>query len=121
MADAHTPQQRSFNRTSARRNVGPDATGVQKDTKFVSLPKNVLLMETVVKGIYENGRIVWDEEPPVKERTKVIVRFLENETDEEPQNADSSGKKGIQFGSLAGKVTLPPDFNEPLDDLSEYM
>lgn len=72
-------------------------------------------MLTAIKGTYENGQIIWHETPPVQERTEVIVTFL-NET----VPPDRRGK-GIRFGSLAGKVSLPTDFNEPLDDLNEYM
>ncbi len=82
-------------------------------------------MLTTVKGTYDHGQIIWDEVPPapVQKRTKVIVTFLENELSiqQEVEGADSTNKTGIRFGSLAGKVSVPDNFNEPLDDLNEYM
>jgi Protein of unknown function (DUF2281) len=30
-------------------------------------------------------------------------------------------KKERKLGTLAGKLSIPDDFNEPLDDLKEYM
>ena len=32
-----------------------------------------------------------------------------------------SSKKGIVLGGLKGKISILDDFNEPLDDLNEYM
>lgn len=69
-------------------------------------------MLTTVKGTYENGRIIWHETPPVQERTEVIITFLEKET---------PPRKPRKAGSLAGRGSIPADFNEPLDDLSDYM
>jgi len=45
------------------------------------------------------------------------VTFLKNEEEEKEQPSQS----GIRFGSLKGLISTPDDFNEPLDDLSEYM
>ena len=71
-------------------------------------------MLTTIKGTYNNGKIILNEDPPVKAKTDVIVTFLTNE------NADS--KQGERkLGGLEGKVTLPDDFNEPLEDLKDYM
>lgn len=80
-------------------------------------------MLTAIKGTYDNGQIILHETPPVQERTEVIVMFLENETvpPPKPRKAGSLVAKGVQFGSLTGKISIPPDFNEPLGDLSEYM
>lgn len=80
-------------------------------------------MLSAVKGTYDNGQIILHETPPVQERTEVIVMFLEDETvpPQKPRKAGLLVTKGVQFGSLAGKISIPPDFNEPLDDLSEYM
>jgi hypothetical protein len=69
-------------------------------------------MLTAIKGYYEKGRIVLKEQPPVTEKTNVIITFL---TDENPS---ISGKRVP--GGLKGKVSLPDDFNEPLDDLNDY-
>ncbi len=70
-------------------------------------------MLTTIKGYYDKGKIVLMEEPPVKSKTNVIVTFL---TDEKALSL----KKRIP-GALKGKVSIPDDFNAPLDDLKEYM
>lgn len=70
-------------------------------------------MLTAIQGIYENGQIILDEVPPVQERTKVVVTFLEEKSSVE--------RRPRRAGSLAGRGSLPADFNEPLDDLSGYM
>ena len=72
-------------------------------------------MLTTIKGIYDNGQIVLDEVPPTKNRSKVVVTFLE-----EIESSSSPAKKR-PFGSLKGKIGIPDNFNEPLDDLKEYM
>ncbi|MBF0396728.1 MAG: DUF2281 domain-containing protein [Desulfobacterales bacterium] len=69
-------------------------------------------MLTAIKGYYENGKIVLDEQLPVYERISVIVTFLEKITPIRKQRI---------IGSLKGKIEVPDDFNEPLDDLKEYM
>lgn len=70
-------------------------------------------MLTTTQGTYDNGQIIWDEMPPVQKRTKVIVTFLE-------EKPNTTQKPGIA-GSLEGRGSIPADFNEPLDDLSDYM
>lgn len=69
-------------------------------------------MLTAIKGIYENGRIVLDEIPPVQERTEVVVTFLENKQET---------KRNRRGGSMAGEVWMANDFNAPLEDLNDYM
>ncbi len=73
-------------------------------------------MLQIVKGVYENGQIVLEEKPAVKPHTRVLVTFL---TDEKEQQ--SKGKQKIILGLLEGKIDTPDDFNEPLEDLKEYM
>lgn len=71
-------------------------------------------MLTTVHGYYEDGKIVLKEPAPVTEKTDVIVTFLKD------NNKESADKKRIP-GGLKGKVSIPDDFNEPLDDLKDYM
>ena len=73
-------------------------------------------MLKAVKAIYENGQIIWNETPPVNERTEIIVIFLDKKETLTKINHDKVGSMGIHFGSLTGKVAIPDDFNEPLDD-----
>ncbi len=70
-------------------------------------------MYAAIKAIYENGHITFQEEPPTKEKTNVIVMFLKEEFEQ---------SKGVKLGSLVGKgYSIPENFNEPLNDLNEYM
>ena len=78
-------------------------------------------MLTAIKGTYDHGQITLHETPPVQERTEVIIMFLEETADATAQLRKDGASGGIRFGSMVGKVALPADFNEPLDDLSEYM
>lgn len=64
------------------------------------------------KGIFENGKIILTEKPPVRTRTEVIVTFLEVQAD----------KIEIRkLGGLKGKFPMPDNFNDPLDDMKDYM
>ena len=69
-------------------------------------------MLTTIKGTYTDGQIVLEEIPPTKNNAKVVVTFLEE--------IEFSSKKR-QLGSLKGKIGIPDNFNEPLDDLKDYM
>lgn len=73
-------------------------------------------MYTAIKGIYENGKITLTEEPPVKSKVEVMITFLTGQ-----ESAEEGPKRRIKMGLLAGKINLPEDFNEPLDDLKDYM
>ncbi len=73
-------------------------------------------MLTTIKGIYDNGKIILTEEPPVKNKADVMVTFLPTE-----ESTATPGKQKIILGLLEGKIKLPDEFNYPLDDLKEYM
>jgi hypothetical protein len=72
-------------------------------------------MLTTIKGIYDHGKITLTEPAPVDTKSDVIITFLIDEK--------SIHKKGgsIILGMLEGQITLPDDFDEPLNDLREYM
>ncbi len=73
-------------------------------------------MYAAVKAIYENGQVILQENPPTMEKTNVIVMFIKDE----PVNNKKT--VGVKIGSLAGKgYSIPDNFNDPLNDLSEYM
>mgnify|MGYP002777820936 CR=1 FL=1 len=69
-------------------------------------------MLTTVEAIYDNGEITWTKTPPPG-KAKVLVTFTE-EIPEEP-------RKPRQFGTMKGQIRMSEDFNEPLDDLKDYM
>lgn len=71
-----------------------------------------VIMLTAIKGHYEKGQIIMDENPPVLSRTEVIITFLTDDTRQSIKRIP---------GGLKGKVVLPDDFNAPLDDMKEYM
>ena len=74
-------------------------------------------MYTAIKGIYENGQVILQEPPPTTQKTKVVVMFISDEEKTSP-----NFRKGVNIGSLAGQgYAIPDDFNDPLDDLKEYM
>ena len=71
-------------------------------------------MLTTIKGVYREGHIILKEEAPVKSETEVIVTFLTDESD--------TPKKSPRVpGRLKGRISITDDFNEPLDDLKDYM
>lgn len=71
-------------------------------------------MLTTIKGTYSHGQIILSENPLVQSTTEVIVTFLTNESEEKKLSKR-------KMGGLEGKVPLPEDFNEPLEDLKDYM
>ena len=75
-------------------------------------------MYTAINGVYENGNIILEEAAPTTQKTKVVVMFMENA---KKSIVQKQSKSGIVLGGLKGKISIPDDFNEPLDDLKEYM
>lgn len=72
-------------------------------------------MLTFIEGTYENGQVVLKHPPEIPTKTKVVVIF-EEALVETPQP-----KTKRPFGISKGAFTLSPDFDEPLDDLKDYM
>ncbi len=71
-------------------------------------------MLTTIKGVYDHGQIILTEDPQVKTKTDVIVTFLTVEK-------TASEKKRGAPGSLKGLVDIPDNFNDPLEDLKDYI
>lgn len=71
-------------------------------------------MLTTIEGIYENGKVILKESPPVKKNSKVLVTFMSSD------NYVPAGQKR-KLGSMAGTIKMSDDFNESLDDLSDYI
>lgn len=74
-------------------------------------------MSVIIKGICENGKVSLAEPAPTDEKVLVSVVFPQ---DEEMENI-MSGKYKIRWGSLAGKISIPHNFNDELEDFKEYM
>ncbi len=71
-------------------------------------------MFTTIKGLYNEGQIILQEDAPVQGKTNVMITFLTNEP-------ELINIKKRMPGGLKGKVSLPEDFDEPLEDLKDYM
>ncbi|MDI9366624.1 MAG: DUF2281 domain-containing protein [Flavobacterium sp.] len=74
-------------------------------------------MLTTIKGIYSNGQITLTEPAPITTTdTEVLVTFTENI----PVATIPLKPRKAGFGK--GTFTyMASDFNEPLDDLKDYM
>ncbi len=70
-------------------------------------------MLITIEGYFENGEVVLKEPAPTTKRTKVLVTFTEE--------VQEAALKPRQFGTMKGEIWMSEDFNEPLDDLKEYM
>lgn len=72
------------------------------------------MTKTTIEGVYENGVVKLSEIPPTGKSMKVMVVFVE-ETDALPKKVRKAG-----FGK--GTFTyIAPDFDEPLEELKDYM
>jgi predicted DNA-binding antitoxin AbrB/MazE fold protein len=69
-------------------------------------------MLTTIDGIYENGQVKLDHQPLDIKRSKVKVIF---------EDAPKEKQKKRKLGIFKGSIIMGKDFNEPLDELSEYM
>ncbi|TAE40850.1 MAG: DUF2281 domain-containing protein [Runella slithyformis] len=68
-------------------------------------------MLTTIEGTYDNGVIFLNEKPLLQKKTKVLITFLD----------ESTFLKKRKAGGLAGQINITDDFNDPIDDLKEYM
>jgi predicted DNA-binding antitoxin AbrB/MazE fold protein len=71
-------------------------------------------MRTIIEGVYENGQIFLEHKPNLNVKTKVTVIF--EETDEQELTA-----KKRPFGISKGSIELSQDFDDPLEDMKDYM
>ncbi|GAB2783890.1 hypothetical protein GCM10027275_29950 [Rhabdobacter roseus] len=79
-------------------------------------------MYTSIKGIYENGKLTLLEPAPDVEKAEVLITFLQEETPVDPTQKKRVLGGLRRLSHLADKtISIPPDFNEPLDDLKDYM
>lgn len=81
-------------------------------------------MYPTIKGIWEAGQITITEPPPTTEKSVVIVTFLGAENEQPSNEVAKPRVPGFlkKWGEELGLTfSIPDDFNEPLDDLAEYM
>lgn len=71
-------------------------------------------MLTTVKGIYENGQVTLEEDLPIEHKARVLVTLLE--AVETPPET----RQKRPFGLAKGSIRLTPDFDAPLDELTEH-
>jgi len=71
-------------------------------------------MLTTIEGVYENGQVIFTENPPLTKKTKVLITFME---EVEPSTIFSTR----QLGTMKGTIKMSEDFNDTLDDLKDYL
>ncbi len=72
-------------------------------------------MLTIVEGIYKNGQVILNEIPKIDKPVKVMVTFID---ETEKSNMNNERKPGFLKGFF---TYIDPNFNEPLDELKDYM
>jgi hypothetical protein len=73
-------------------------------------------MLQTIKGIFENGQIVFSENPPFKNHAEVIITAIESEN----FNKEVGPSATRILGGLNGKIIINHDFDEPMDELKDY-
>ncbi len=72
-------------------------------------------MLTTIKRVYDRGKIILTEEPSLKEiKADIIITFL-------PELKKASAKPKRILGGLEGEISVPDNFNEPIDELKDCM
>ncbi|SEL94919.1 antitoxin AF2212-like protein [Parapedobacter koreensis] len=78
-------------------------------------------MYTAIKGIYENGVLRLLEPAPNIKKAEVVVTFLEEEKKATTKKARKPGGL-LRLQKNSGKrFDIPKDFNDPINDLKDYM
>jgi hypothetical protein len=72
-------------------------------------------MLATVTGTYKNGQIILDEELPVKSNTAKVIVTLVEEVDGKEEKPKRTP------GLMKGAFWISDDFNDPIDDLKDYM
>lgn len=78
-----------------------------------------------VKAKYSGGTINFPEPVPIDGEHEVVVVFLKSLDDDEDAGIPNAplGKRPLSEmrGIWQGKIQLADDFDEPLDEMEEYM
>lgn len=75
-------------------------------------------MQTI-KAIYDGVNFTPMQPIPVKGNYEVFITFIEPVT--EKSALTKKKNRHAAFGCLKGKIHVPDNFNEPLEDFKEYM
>ncbi len=76
-------------------------------------------MYTAIKGTLINGQVIFEEPLPTTQNMSVVVILMEEKPKPSPSRQPGSL---LKLGASQGKTyKLPDDFNDPLEDLQEYM
>lgn len=75
-------------------------------------------MPTTIKALYDHGKITPLEKPPVTD-TKVEVTVIFPDVLNEDESKLPKEKQKNTFGLSEGKIKIPHDFDEPLEDVSD--
>ena len=75
-----------------------------------------------IKAIYDGVNFMPKQPIPVKGKYEVVITFVEP-INEEKTNISKLVKlpRSTAKGFLKGKVSISDNFNEPLEELKEYM
>ena len=77
-----------------------------------------------IKAIYDGTNFKPMQPIPVKEEYEVIITFVKpvkNDSENTCRTVSEKKDRSAAFGYLKGKIHVPDDFNEPLDDFGNYM
>jgi len=77
-----------------------------------------------INAIYDGVNFKVKQPIPVNGKYKVVITFIEPLEENMEENTYKQAKKRSRsevIGFLSGKVWMADDFNEPLEELKEYM
>jgi hypothetical protein len=78
-----------------------------------------------VKAVYDGVNFKPIQPITVKGQYSVVITFIEQIAQEEPDSTayllDPDTSKTPTLGRLNGTISIPHDFDEPLDEMKEYM
>ena len=67
------------------------------------------------EAYYQNGRVIPVGNPQIPEGCRLIITFLDETA------MPSKTSRESFFGCMKGKIWMSDDFDEPLEEMKEYM
>ena len=78
-----------------------------------------------IKAVFDGVNFKPKQPIPVSGQYEVVITFVEQITHDEIDNTEyliePDTSKTPVLGRLNGTITIPHDFDEPLDEMKEYM